>query len=274
MKKILLCIVSAVVGATGAFASGWDDLKSMNNQITDTNFIIGNHCSGTLLSVEYRLILTNNHCVDQYITSEVREIINYDGEIMKKTFVVPKPVPVSQNKYKDHEIISTASWTTDIVDVDKDNDLALLQVRVENLPMKEAATIYSGEGLLLGEPVFAVGNPRMLDLSVSKGVISSLNRKIMVGGKETKYYQMDARITGGSSGGALYTEDGYLVGVPAAAATDGSVMLAIPYTSILDLLDWNCYASVYDETAPSYDTCMEEVDEEVLGELLDEALSE
>lgn len=224
-------VLAFLLGLTASVSSAWTP-EEMNVEIEQTNFIVGNHCSATLVDVEQRILLTNHHCIQQFVTKEKRNVTDEDGIIHEKWFEVLKPVPVSQKSYADFELVSEASYIGDIVAFEEDVDLALVQLKVNKLPHTKEANIFMGDQLYRGETVYAVGNPRMLDLSVSKGVISALNRKIMVSGKEFRYYQIDARIAGGSSGGALYNEEGSLIGVPAAGSQDGAINLAIPVTVI------------------------------------------
>ena len=54
-----------------AFASGiypaHAEWKDMNSDITQTNFIVADQCSGTLISLKEKLVLTNNHCLEGYV---------------------------------------------------------------------------------------------------------------------------------------------------------------------------------------------------------------
>jgi serine protease Do len=83
----------------------------------------------------------------------------------------------------------------------------------------------------VGDPVFAIGNPLGVGLSVSSGIVSALNRDIM----DTPYdnfIQTDAPINHGNSGGPLFNRDGDVIGMDTAiiSPTTGSVGLgfAIP----------------------------------------------
>jgi len=87
------------------------------------------------------------------------------------------------------------------------------------------------DALQIGDPVFAVGNPLGLGLSVSGGIVSALNRNIM----DTPYdhfIQTDAAINHGNSGGPLFNMKGEVIGVDTAiiSPTTGSAGLgfAIP----------------------------------------------
>jgi S1-C subfamily serine protease len=62
--------------------------------------------------------------------------------------------------------------------------------------------------LEVGDPVFAIGNPSGLERSFSEGRISGLRHR-----EGTRYVQITAPISKGSSGGALVDEQGKLIGI-------------------------------------------------------------
>lgn len=262
MKVMALAIVTACAAAP---VSAWE-VADMNDHIEQTNFIVADHCSGTLISVEHRLILTNEHCVGMFVNKERREVVDEDGFVNDKMVEVRKQVPVSQKVYDRHKLVSQSSYISEIVDFDTNIDLAILQLRQETLNKSREAELFTGDRVFRGETAYAIGNPMMLDASVTKGVISNVNRLLRVGGEERAYFQMDAGIVGGSSGGSLYNSSGQLIGVPAAAARGTSVGLAIPYYVVNDFLARNCYQELWDEEAESYEDCMAEDEEEVEDE--------
>jgi len=117
-------------------------------------------------------------------------------------------------------------------------DLALLKVTTT----RKLAAIHWGDSdaLQIGDPVFAVGNPLGLGLSVSGGIVSALNRNIM----DTPYdhfIQTDAAINHGNSGGPLFNMKGEVIGVDTAiiSPTTGSAGLgfAIPSQSAQFVVD-------------------------------------
>jgi serine protease Do len=108
-------------------------------------------------------------------------------------------------------------------------DLAL--VKVETKQPLAAVRWGDSDKVQVGEPVFAIGNPLGLGLSVSSGIVSALNRNIM----DTPYddfIQTDAAINHGNSGGPLFNRQGEVIGVDSAiiSPTTGSAGLgfAIP----------------------------------------------
>lgn len=250
--KLTTIIAALALTATSALA--WD-VEDLNDHIEQTNFIVGNHCSGTLISVEHRLVLTNEHCTSKYVRTRNEKVVSDKGVVSDVKVQYFDDVPVSQKVYKDHKLVSQSSYIGDLVDFEAETDLSLIQLRIENLPHTREAEFFTGDRVYRGEVAYAIGNPMMLDASVTKGIVSNVNRLIRVGADERAYYQMDAGIVGGSSGGSLYNENGLLIGVPAAAARGTSVGLSIPYTVVQSFLKENCYEELWDETATSFEEC-------------------
>jgi serine protease Do len=108
-------------------------------------------------------------------------------------------------------------------------DLALIKVDTSRplTPVRWA----DSDKVQVADPVFAIGNPLGVGLSVSSGIVSALNRNLM----DTPYddfIQTDAAINHGNSGGPLFNGRGEVIGVDTAiiSPTTGSAGLgfAIP----------------------------------------------
>ena len=95
-------------------------------------------------------------------------------------------------------------------------DLAVLILDAqEELPYLEFA---DSDKLEIGDWVLAIGNPFMLESSVSAGIISA--KKRFLSNKDRTYYlQTDAAINPGNSGGPLVDLNGQVVGINTAIAT-------------------------------------------------------
>ena len=91
----------------------------------------------------------------------------------------------------------------------------LCKLRVPSLNAK-AATTRASRGLKIGERVYAIGNPRGLELTLSDGLISGL-REIE---NETQI-QTSAPVSPGSSGGGLFDSSGRLIGIVTYQFTSG-----------------------------------------------------
>lgn len=95
----------------------------------------------------------------------------------------------------------------------------LPDVKISGTVMDVAKFGDSG-ALKVGEDVFAIGNPLSLQFerSVTKGIISALNRTITINGENSVLYmedliQTDASINPGNSGGPLMNSKGEVVGI-------------------------------------------------------------
>jgi S1-C subfamily serine protease len=97
-------------------------------------------------------------------------------------------------------------------------------IRSRTMALRPVAGIRSADSLDIGENVYAIGNPRQLERTLSEGLISG---KRMVG--EIRMLQTTAPISPGSSGGGLFDERGNLVGITTSSLRSAqSVNFAIP----------------------------------------------
>jgi S1-C subfamily serine protease len=87
---------------------------------------------------------------------------------------------------------------------DEDKDICLLEAKGLN---GKSAQLGQASRLKVGEPVYAVGSPRGLELSLSEGIVSQLR------GGSPPYIQTTAAISPGSSGGGLFDDKGRLIGI-------------------------------------------------------------
>ncbi len=124
-----------------------------------------------------------------------------------------------------------------ILAVDPTLDLAVLRVEnVSNMPVLELG---DSEAVQIGQTVIAIGNALAeFQNSVTKGVISGKNRRLIaggVGGAEVleEAIQTDAPISPGNSGGPLLDLRGRVIGVNTAISSDGqSLGFAIPANAV------------------------------------------
>jgi serine protease Do len=100
---------------------------------------------------------------------------------------------------------------------DSNLDLAVLKVS-DQADKLVPVTIGASESLPIGSTVIAIGNPggEILANTVTRGIISALERKSMSGSNTTRnvnYIQHDAPINSGNSGGGLFDYQGNLIGI-------------------------------------------------------------
>ncbi len=108
-----------------------------------------------------------------------------------------------------------SQYNADIVGSESDIDLAVLKIDTAGL---SPAALGDSDLLSVGERVYTLGNPSPdLPYTITRGVISSLDRQISIGSDGTAaMFQFDAAIGSGSSGGPVYNESGQVVGVATA----------------------------------------------------------
>lgn len=109
-------------------------------------------------------------------------------------------------------------------------DLALLKVESKTIPLT-VARLGNSDELMVGQKVLAIGHPLDLHMTLSAGIVSSLNRTLEDLSLELKgrIIQTDAAINPGSSGGPLVNSRGEVVGINTAIALGGqNVGFAIP----------------------------------------------
>ncbi len=130
-----------------------------------------------------------------------------------------------------------STWPATFVGEAPDRDLAVLRIFPAGRTLKPIL-VGTSKDLLVGQKVFAIGNPFGLDQSLSTGIVSALGRSIeSVTGRQIEgVVQTDAAINPGNSGGPLLDSAGRLIGVNTAiASTTGSsagVGFAVPVDTV------------------------------------------
>jgi S1-C subfamily serine protease len=107
-----------------------------------------------------------------------------------------------------------------IVGSDKVHDLALLQINAPNL---QPVTLSDSGDLVVGQKVYAIGNPFGLSGTMTRGIISSI-RSIRgpEGAPIEDAIQTDAAINPGNSGGPLLNSRGEVIGINTLIASNGA----------------------------------------------------
>jgi S1-C subfamily serine protease len=134
-----------------------------------------------------------------------------------------------------------SEWEAQPVGVAPDQDIAVLRILApqEQLP---AIAVGTSADLLVGQKVFAIGNPFGLDYTLTTGIISALDREIQVltGRTITGVIQTDAAINPGNSGGPLLDSAGRLIGMNTSiyspSGASAGVGFAVPVDTIRRLV--------------------------------------
>ncbi|WP_147289744.1 Do family serine endopeptidase [Helicobacter sp. MIT 14-3879] len=133
-------------------------------------------------------------------------IISKDGYIVTNNHVIDGAdkilVSLPNNSKKEYE--------AKIIGKDPRSDIAVIKINQTNLPY---AKIGNSNELMVGDIVFAIGNPFGVGESVTQGIISALDKSDVGINDYENFIQTDASINPGNSGGALVDSRGALIGI-------------------------------------------------------------
>ena len=114
------------------------------------------------------------------------------------------------------------------------SDIALLKVNTGRAV--PTVTFGDSDDMRPGDPVFVIGNPFGLGSTVTAGIVSALDRNV-VESQSGSFFQIDAALNPGNSGGPVFDKNGKVVGVSTALVNPGNenssvgLGLAIPGTT-------------------------------------------
>ena len=97
-----------------------------------------------------------------------------------------------------------------LVGADKDTDLAVLHIKLDDLPV---LPLGSSDNLRVGDVALAIGDPFGVGQTVTLGIISATGRSQLGINRYEDFIQTDAAINPGNSGGALINAWGELIGI-------------------------------------------------------------
>ncbi len=126
-------------------------------------------------------IITNTHVIDD---GDSAKVVLYDGS--------------------EHE--------AKLIGFDATSDIAVIKIDASGLTAAEFA---SSSTLSVGDSVAAIGNPLSPDLrlTMTRGIVSALNREMSYNGATMSLIQTDASINEGNSGGPLFNSRGQVIGI-------------------------------------------------------------
>lgn len=202
MKKIIAILVTCFISFSVKSSGINFDNILQSVVVVESSTVNRSTSLGTGFYFEDNYIITNYHVVKDYTTFTIRT-------------------------YNDFGPINAT-----LIGYDRYTDLAILQTKTAGprvLPIKP-------QTVQLGEDVFVVGHPFGYEFTISKGVISSLDRY------DSKYpfigyIQTDANVQSGSSGSPVINQHGKIIGIVKAtvnSTVSAGISLAVTLPLITD----------------------------------------
>ncbi|MBQ8870904.1 MAG: trypsin-like peptidase domain-containing protein [Alphaproteobacteria bacterium] len=134
-------------------------------------------------------------------------VVDEQGYIVTNAHVIEKASKIS--------VVTSDGkvYKAEVVGQDSKTDIALIKIK----PAKSLTAVVFGNSdeAKVGDWVLAIGNPFGLGSSVSAGIISAKARDIAQN-SYTNYFQTDAAINQGNSGGPMFNINGEVIGINSA----------------------------------------------------------
>src|SRR3954447_12978425 len=144
-------------------------------------------------------------------------VIDHKGTIVTNAHAVAGATKVTV-QFADRHVVDAT-----ILGRDESTDLAILKVDAKPSEL-DPLTLGSSQGVQVGDPTIAIGNPFGLERTLTTGVVSATKRTIQApnGFEIDGVIQTDAAINPGNSGGPLLDATGRVVGINSQIETGGS----------------------------------------------------
>ena len=209
----------SIMSAQDIYAMACEQVVGIRTPVTTTN-IFGQTTSGAVSGSGF--------------------IISADGYILTNYHVIKYS---AQYGYDLTVILRDGSeHTASIVGYEAENDVAVIKIDASGL---NAATLGKSADMIVGETVYAVGNPLgELEYTMTSGIVSALDRVITTTDPDTKVkesinmFQIDASVNSGNSGGPVYNQYGEVIGIVSAKYSSTGVEglgFAIPIDDALTI---------------------------------------
>ncbi len=166
---------------SGNYLSSEEVIKDCAQSIVviETTTPLGEGAGSGVIVTKDGYILTNQHVIDQAKTVKVT---SQDG----------------------------TSYDAQVIEENARKDLALIKINPKTKNELQPATLGNPNDVEIGETAIVIGNPLGLGISASQGIISATGRNV---DSQMEYFQIDAAVNPGNSGGGLFNFKGELIGI-------------------------------------------------------------
>lgn len=208
-----------VMSPTEIYNMACTQAVAITTEVTYTNFL-GYTTSGAVSGSGF-IISSNGYILTNYHVIETAVSGGYDVKVY---------------------LYDGTEYTASVVGYEEDNDVAVLKIDADGL---NAVTLGDSDNMLVGETVYAVGNPLgELQYTMTSGMVSALDREISSTDSSTgstttiNMFQIDAAVNSGNSGGPVYNSRGEVIGIVTAKYSSSGVEglgFAIPINDAMSI---------------------------------------
>lgn len=178
--------------------------------------------------------VANDMFMRQYVTEGAGSgvIISTDGYIATNNHVIEgaSKITVRLTDGKEYE--------AKLIGTDAQTDVAVIKIEGATL---QPVTLGDSDTIGVGDTAIAIGNPLgELGGTVTNGIISALDRQIVLENQTMTLLQTNAAINPGNSGGGLFNDQGELIGLVVAKSSGSNVEglgFAIPVNVVKDVVE-------------------------------------
>lgn len=246
LQTVALVTACAIAGFGGGWAStqlfgnnGGVSVQQVQGNANETSSIedvsdIVEKCLPSVVEITTESVSSGNSIFGDYIQEGAGSgvIFSEDGYIVTNHHVIEGATSI-------HVRLSNGeSYDAQLIGSDSQTDLAVLKIDAQNLT---PATLGDSDSLEVGDTAIAIGNPLgELGGTVTKGIISALDREITVENETMTLLQTDAAVNPGNSGGGLFDAQGNLIGIVNAKESQTGVEglgFSIPINGAIDIIN-------------------------------------
>ncbi len=250
LKKIIsvTIVASILLGFFGGFISSkfFNSSKQLSLQTSSSSSPIVNTTSelvsvsdvagavaDTVVEITTEVVSTGSF-LRQYISEGAGSgvIISEDGYIITNNHVIKDANKITVT------LRNGESYEAKLIATDSKEDVALIKIEKTGL---QAVVFADSSALQVGEAAIAIGNPLgQLGGTVTNGIISALERNIVIDGETMNLIQTNAAINPGNSGGGLFNAKGEFIGLVVAKSSGSDIEglgFAIPSNDVKYVVD-------------------------------------
>ena len=194
------------------------EVSAGNTMVDKTTSEITDIAASSVVEITTEVVQTSDF-YGQYITQGAGSgvIISEDGTIITNNHVIEGAKNITVT------LRSGESYEATLIGADEELDVALIKIDAGDKELT-VAIVGDSDELQVGDKSVIIGNPLgTLGGSVTEGIVSALDRSIVVDGKTMNLMQTDAAINAGNSGGGMFNGQGELVGIVVAKNYSGEV---------------------------------------------------